>query len=385
MVQNMNTLSGYNATLQLDHPSLRHCRFVLKGDWTLHSTLPSEQSLQTVLDTSSKAEKISFNTEHLQSWDTRLLIFLQKISFIAKHHSIELSLEGLPSGVLDLLKLSQTVGERQDAKRDNTRSPILQRLGIWCIGVLNSCQQAFAFVGEFVISLYRWLRGTSQFQAIEFWTHLQDCGPRALGIVALISVLVGLILAFVGAIQLRMFGAEIYIANLVGLGMFREMGAMMTAVIMAGRTGATYAAQLGAMQANGEIDALKTMGISPMGYLVLPRTLALVLVIPLLCIYSDLLGIFGGFIVGVFMLDLMPVEYFNQTIHAMDINHFFVGIFKAFIFGFLIAFAGCFRGLNSGTSASAVGSATTSAVVTAIVLIVIADAILTIVYNALQI
>jgi phospholipid/cholesterol/gamma-HCH transport system permease protein len=373
------------ATLELIHPSSRQCRIVLAGQWTLQSRLPTEQTLQSAINAASEVERITFNTENLERWDTRLLIFLQRIITATEHASVSLDMGGLPSGVNDLLRLSQAVGERTDAKRDNFRHPFLLRVGQWFIGILDSCQQAFAFVGEFVLSLCSWLRGRSQFRAVEFWDQLQDCGPRALGIVALISMLVGLILAFVGSIQLHMFGAEIYIANLVGLGMFREMGAMMTGIIMAGRTGATFAAQLGAMQANGEIDALKTMGISPMGYLILPRTLALVLMMPLLCVYSDMLGIFGGFLVGVLMLDLMPVEYLNQTMGALNLTHFSVGIFKAFVFGFLIAFAGCFRGMHSGNSASAVGSATTSAVVTAIVLIVIGDAILTIVYNALHI
>ncbi len=373
------------ASLTLVHPSSRECRIVLEGNWTLQSTLPPEHRLEAAIEACSKASRISFNTDNMHQWDTRLLIFLQKVINTAQTHAVEIDLEMLPSGVRGLLALSQTVDEREDARRNNGQQSLLQGIGHWAIAILGSCREAFTFVGEFVLCLLRWLRGQAQFSATEFWVHLQDCGPRALGIVALISVLVGLILAFVGAIQLRMFGAEIYIANLVGLGMFREMGAMMTGVIMAGRTGATYAAQLGAMQANGEIDALKTMSIPPMGYLVLPRTLALILVMPLLCVYSDLIGVFGGFLVGVFMLDLMPVEYLNQTIGALNLTHFFVGVFKAFVFGFLIAFAGCFRGLNSGTSASAVGSATTSAVVTAIVLIVIADAVLTIVYNALQI
>lgn len=373
------------AILKLVHLSPQHCCIVLQGDWTLHSELPSEKTIQAAIQACSKAHKISFNTEGLQQWDTRLLIFLKKIINTAKQHAIDVDLAQLPSGASGLLALSQTIGERKDAKRDDTQKSSLYHLGKWAIGGLESCRNALTFVGEFVLCLFQWLRGQAQFSVVEFWVHLQDCGPRALGIVALISILVGLILAFVGAIQLRMFGAEIYIANLVALGMLREMGAMMTGVIMAGRTGATYAAQLGAMQANGEIDALKTMGISPMGYLVLPRTLSLILVIPLLCIYSDIIGILGGFIVGVFMLDLMPVEYLNQTMNAVDLTHFFAGVFKAFVFGFLIAFSGCFHGINSGTSASAVGSATTSAVVTAIVLIVVADAILTIVYNALQI
>ncbi len=197
-------------------------------------------------------------------------------------------------------------------------------------------------------------------------------------IVTLVSVLVGIILAFVGASQLRIFGAEIFVANLVGLGMAREMGAMMTAIIMAGRSGAAYAAQLGTMQVNEEIDAFKTLGISPIEFLVFPRLLALIITMPLLCIYADFMGILGGAIVCATMLDISFYQYFQQIQSFVPPIHFMVGIAKAVIFGVLVATAGCFRGLQCGRSASAVGFATTSAVVTSIVLIIVADAVITI-------
>jgi phospholipid/cholesterol/gamma-HCH transport system permease protein len=198
-------------------------------------------------------------------------------------------------------------------------------------------------------------------------------------------VLVGLILAFVGAVQLRMFGAQIYVANLVGIAMAREMGAMMTAIVMAGRTGAAFAAQLGTMEVNEEIDALKTLGISPMEFLVLPRILALVLMLPLLCLYSDLMGILGGGIIGIGLLDLSPVQYFNATKSALDLMQFNVGLIKAIVFGVLVALSGCLRGMQCGRSASAVGRAATSAVVTAIVSIIVSDAILTVIYDRIGI
>jgi phospholipid/cholesterol/gamma-HCH transport system permease protein len=187
-----------------------------------------------------------------------------------------------------------------------------------------------------------------------------------------------MILAFVGAVQLRLFGAEIFIANLVGMGMAREMGAMMTAIIMAGRTGAAYAALLGTMQVNEEIDALKTIAVSPIEFLVLPRLIALVLTMPLLCIYADFMGILGGAIVSATMLDISFFQYFQQIQGFVELRHFVIGIFKAAVFGVLIASAGCFRGLQCGRSASAVGFAATSAVVTSIVLIIVADAIITV-------
>ena len=214
---------------------------------------------------------------------------------------------------------------------------------------------------------------------------IQECGPGALGIVTLISILVGLILAFVGAIQLELFGAQIFVADLVGIATVREMGAMMTAIIMAGRTGAAFAAQLGTMQVNEEIDALATLGLSPMEFLVLPRMLALILMMPLLCIYADLMGILGGAAVGIGMLHLSPVLYFNETVHAIHLLDIGVGVFKAGVFGVLIALSGCLRGMQCGRSASAVGQAATSAVVTGIVFIIATDGLFAVITNVLKI
>lgn len=218
---------------------------------------------------------------------------------------------------------------------------------------------------------------------LRIFFQIESAGPSALAIITLISTLVGLILAFVGAVQLQLFGAQIYVANLVGLGMAREMGAMMTAVIMAGRTGAAYAAQIGTMQVNEEIDALKTMGISPIEFLVLPRLIALCVMMPLLCIYADFMGIFGGAVVSAMMLDISFFEYYQQLQSAVDLKHFVIGIIKSGVFGVLVATAGCFRGIQCGRSASAVGFAATNAVVTSIVLIVVADAIITVICQVL--
>jgi phospholipid/cholesterol/gamma-HCH transport system permease protein len=229
------------------------------------------------------------------------------------------------------------------------------------------------------------MRGKARFRSVDLWMNIQECGPSALPIVSLISLLVGLILAFVGAVQLALFGAQIYIADLVGLGMTREMGGLMAAIIMSGRTGAAYAAQLGTMQVNSEIDALKAMGFEPMEFLVLPRLLALILIMPLLCLYADLMGIIGGTLVTVSFFDVSLVEYLNRTADAIHIPDFVIGIIKCTVFGVLIALAGCMRGIQCGRSASAVGDAATSAVVTGIVFIVIADSLMTVMCNRLGI
>jgi phospholipid/cholesterol/gamma-HCH transport system permease protein len=161
-----------------------------------------------------------------------------------------------------------------------------------------------AFIGEAFVAFLKLFTGKARFQRRDLWVIFQETGVQALPIVSLISLLVGLILAFVGAVQLRMFGAQIFVADLVGIGMVRVLGAVMTGVIMAGRTGAAFAGELGTMQVNEEIDALQTLGIPPMEFLVLPRMLALMLMMPLLCLYADLMGLLGGLIVGVGMLNL---------------------------------------------------------------------------------
>ena len=223
----------------------------------------------------------------------------------------------------------------------------------------------------------------ARYQKSELLLLIQDTGANAFWIVSLISFLVGMILAFVGAVQLAQFGAGIYVANLVGLAMTREMGAMMTAIIMAGRTGAAFAAQLGTMRVNEEIDALSSMGIDPMEFLVVPRMLALMVMMPLLALYADLLGIMGGMVVGIGMLDLGVFEYIEQTRRSVSLTQINIGVIKAVVFGVLVAVAGCLRGMQCGNSSQAVGMAATSAVVTSIVLIIVTDGLFAVVLNVL--
>ncbi len=257
----------------------------------------------------------------------------------------------------------------------------MSRVGEASLETVKSTGEMLAFLGEAFLALLKLLRGKARFRLCDLTLLIQECGAQALPIVSLVSVLVGLILAFVGAVQLKLFGAQIYVADLVGIGMAREMGAMMTAIVMAGRTVAAFAAQLGTMEVNEEIDALKTLGISPMEFLVLPRMLALVLMLPLLCLYADLMGILGGAIIGIGTLNLSPVEYFNETVSALNLTQFMAGLIKAGVFGVLVALSGCLRGMQCGRSASAVGEAATSAVVTAIVSIIVSDALLTVIFD----
>jgi phospholipid/cholesterol/gamma-HCH transport system permease protein len=371
--------------LGFDRPENDTLLVRLKGSWTIGHKLPSGAEVQRQVESDPAIKQITFDTRELSGWDSGLLSFLTKIINQSSAKNITVNQEGLPEGVRRLIDLAFAVPERKGARKEAVREPLLDRIGASTITAGQSSIDTLNFIGEAFVAFLKFLVGKARFQRSELILTIQQCGAQALPIVSLISVLVGLILAFIGAVQLMMFGAQIFVADLVAIAMVRVMGAVMVGVIMAGRTGAAFAAQIGTMQVNEEIDALQTLGISPMEFLVLPRMLALVMMMPLLCVYADLMGILGGFIVGVGMLDLTVTQYINQTVKALNLYHFFIGILHALVFGVLVALAGCLRGIQCGRSASAVGQATTSAVVTSIVSIVLATAIITIVANILGI
>jgi phospholipid/cholesterol/gamma-HCH transport system permease protein len=212
---------------------------------------------------------------------------------------------------------------------------------------------------------------------------MQKCGAMALPIVSLISFLVGVTLAYSGAIVLRRFGGDIWVADLIGVAMTREMGAMMAGIVLAGRTGAAYAAEIGSMKANEEIDALTVLGISPVRFLVLPRVMALGLMMPLLAMYANCLGILGGMAIAYATLDIPPAAYWVEMLTIVDISDVAVGVIKAIVFGLIVGFSGCLRGLQAENNAAGVGNAATSAVVTSILFIIVADAIFAVVFNAI--
>ena len=347
----------------------------------MQNGLPSAAEIQQQVESGQIVRRLVFDTQGLTGWDSGLVNFLLKVLGHCADRGIEAERDSLPEGVQRLLDLATAVPKKKDTGKGVKRTSFLALVGEEVIRALASTVEMVRFVGEATIALGAFVRGKASYRRSDLMLIIQECGAQALPIVSLISFLVGLILAFVGAVQLLQFGAQIYVANLVGLATVREMGAMMAAIIMAGRTGAAFAAQLGTMTVNEEIDALKTLGISPMEFLVLPRMLALIVMMPLLCLYADLVGMIGGLIVGVGMLDITFVEYFNQTVKAVGLNDIAMGVVKSAVFGVLVALSGCMRGMQSGRSASAVGVAATSAVVTAIVFIIVTDAIFAVVTN----
>ncbi|MEZ4598375.1 MAG: ABC transporter permease [Syntrophotaleaceae bacterium] len=367
------------------HPGAGEIRLDLAGDWTGGQRPVTADGLRQELEKSPGVRLLSFDSRQLGSWDSSLLTFLLMVRKVCTERQVSIDEGELPEGARRLLALATAVPERPGGRKASEKASFLERVGDRALAVWQKNLGTTAFIGEAALSIGRLVTGRARFRRADFFTIMRECGSRALPIVSLISLLVGLILAFVGSVQLEMFGAEIYVASLVGVAMVRVMGAIMTGIIMAGRTGAAFAAQLGTMQVNEEIDALATMGFSPFEFLVLPRMLALCLMMPLLCVYADLMGVLGGLFVGVFMLDLNVMEYLNTTRASVGLKDFWVGLFHSGVFGVLVALAGCLKGLQCGRSASAVGDATTSAVVTGIVSIIVATGIITLICDVLGI
>ena len=369
----------------LEQPAADTLKVILSGDWKLGGELPGADKVQQRLEDRPGVRNLVFDTRDLASWDSGLLTFLMNLGNLCSRQKILLNRDGLPPGAKRLLELALAVPEKKDARQAEGRVSFLTYLGSQTVELFQSAGEMLEFIGDAVIAVQRLLRGKAQYRRSDLGLIMQSVSAQALPIVSLICFLVGLILAFIGAIQLKLFGAQIYVADLVGIAMVRLMAAIMTGIVMAGRTGGAFAAQLGTMQVNQEIDALKTLGISPMEFLVLPRMLALALMMPLLCLYANVMGILGGMVVGVWMLDIGFIQYYNETAKAVGLWNLGIGLFSGLVFGVIVALAGCMRGMQCGRSASAVGDAATSAVVTAIVGIILSTAVITILCNMLGI
>jgi phospholipid/cholesterol/gamma-HCH transport system permease protein len=355
------------------------------GPWHLQRDLPPVSLLLSELASGPGTKRLSFETAQLTHWDSGLVAFLTNTTDICRARGIAEDRAGLPAGLRRLLELAEAVPEKKGVRREAARISFFERVGNMTLGYGLSVGEFLTFLGELTLAFAKFFRGKARYRRVDLLEVIQECGPNAVGIVTLISFLVGVILAFMGAVQLSQFGASIYVADLVGIGMVRDMAAMMTAIIMSGRIGAAFAAKLGTMKVTQEIDALTTMGITPLEFLVLPRVLALILMMPLLCVFADLVGILGGMFVGVAMLNLSAGSYMRETISTLTLVNLFGGVIKGTFYGVLIAIAGCLRGFQCGNSSSAVGDAATQAVVMAIVMIVVACGLFAVVFNFLGI
>jgi len=352
---------------------------VLSGEWNLERPAPRfaqlmESALSVDPTGARKVRVVNVDASALGIWDSSLLIFLRQGQEYCEAHQLEFGTEGVPERIASLLALARLVPERV-TDRDEPRLSPVARFGLAGIAAWDASHVAVTFTGEVIQRGAQLLRGRVRMRWREFWVVVQSNSSGALPIVTLIALLVGVIIAFLGVVVLKRFGAGYYVSYLVGYGMLRELGALMTGIIMAGRTGAGFAAELGSMKITEEIDALSTLGISPIDHLVLPRVLGLFVMMPLLVVYADLVGIAGGMGVSLAMIDLTPTQFVHGLLAAVELSDTLLGVFKATIYGAIIGMAGCMKGLRTGSDAGAVGRSATSAVVVGITLIILANAV----------
>lgn len=349
----------------------------LAGRWSITERHPNWR--QTLGIRQPKEVEIIYGA--VESWDSALLLFLFDATRWCQSQGARLALGSLPQNMRVLLdQLSATQVKEAAPERGHG---FLSAVGLATVRTWNAAKQISNFVGECTLSALHLIKLPHKFRWRDCLSEMQQCGAMALPITSLISFLVGVTLAYTGAIILRQYGGDIYVADLVGLSMVREMGAMMTAVVIAGRTGAAFAAQIGNMKAGEEVDALSTLGLSPIDFLVMPRIVALAVMMPLLAMYANCLGILGGMAVAMGVLSIPPSAYWIEMLTIVDLSDIMSGLIKAGTFGLIVGLCGCLRGLQADRSAAGVGHAATSAVVTAILLIIVADSIYAVVFNIL--
>lgn len=351
----------------------------LSGEWRGHrGALPE-------LPAPDIAGPVAVTASALHSWDAVLAGRLWQQLEPLVRRAVVVDLKGLPQGLQEILALALNAAPPAEEAPDSPPPGPVTRVGARALGAWDTRRESLTFVGEVLFSLGRWLRGASDMRASDLMWQIEQTGPRSLPIVALVCFLVGLIVAYMGAAQLQRFGAQTYIADLVTVGVVREVAALLVGIVLAGRVGAAFAAQIGSMRANEEIDALTTLGVNPFDFLVLPRVLALFIVGPMLTALGAVVGMAVGWLVAVFIYDVTSQEYVYASMESLTLPHVLVGLIKGTVYAVLVALAGCRQGMAAGRSAQAVGDATTASVVQAIVWIVVAASVLTVVFQRLDV
>ena len=349
----------------------------LGGTWQITETRPAWDAVRG----SQTPARVRPDTTEVERWDTSLLLFLFEIQQWCRVTGAYFDGEALPEKVRTLL--AQLSASHETSVPFDRSEGFLTTVGLATTDSVEKGKAISQFVGEVVLGGIGLAKNPRKFRWHDCVHEMQQCGAMALPIVSLVSLLVGVTLAYTGALVLRQYGGDIYVADIIGLSMVREMGAVMTGVVLAGRTGAAFAATLGNMRANEEIDAFEVLGIPPVQFLVMPRLLALGLMMPLLALYANALGIFGGMLVAFGLLSIPPTAFWAELVTNIDLSDIGTGVIKATAFGLIIGLSGCLRGLQAERSAAGVGQAATSAVVTALLLLIVADAIFAVLFNAL--
>ena len=354
---------------------------VASGEWNLENASILENLIPNIV--TDPPEQVVIDVSEVEIMDTAGAWLLQRTRIDLEKRGVKVSMQGVQQKFTSLLEYTdfREKAAATELPRKNLVVVIVERVGAQSMAVIDLAASFVAFLGQAVAALFSNLIRPRQFRLTSTVYHMEQAGLNAMPIVGLISFLIGVVLAYQGALQLRQFGAELFTVDLIAVSILRELGILLTAIIVAGRSASTFAAQIGAMKVNEEIDAIKTLGLDPMHVLILPRVIALMLTLPLLAFFSDLMGLFGGAVMSWVILGISPELFINRLNDAVGIWSFWTGLIKAPVFAMIIALIGCFEGMKVSGSAESVGQHTTRAVVEAIFLIIVIDALFSIFFG----
>jgi phospholipid/cholesterol/gamma-HCH transport system permease protein len=367
----------------LSQPSAQD--LVLSGFWTARGIGAIAHQLDSI-HLPSRTDAIA-DGARIEALDTAGAWVLHKLLMRLRDGDVAVTMRGLRPRFVRLLDVAAQQLADQAGKPAPVPSPpptVIERIGRSTEAVVSQTVALLAFVGESAFALAGCFRHPARFRWRTVLYNIRSAGVDAIPIVGLLSFMLGIVVAYQGADQLRQYGANIFVADLVGLSMLREFAPLITAIIIAGRSGSAYAAQIGTMQVTEEIDAMRTLGIAPLEQLVLPKFIALVIALPLLTVFADFLGVFGGMIMAQAQLGVGFGEFLDRFVKAVSITDYMIGIGKAPVFAGIIAVVGCFQGFRTKGGADSVGRQTTRAVVQSIFLVIVTDGLFSIAFSALD-
>ncbi len=365
----------------------RFLKIGIKGDWTMHNAPQLESLLKSISPTRTQYDEVCLHCNGLKTIDTTGAWLIYSKFKDLKSFGFNVSLDGFKEVHFRFIKTVESYSEGSSKRyiKAITFKSAMSNLGHQFFASIDHLSQAFGFLGRVTDTFFRALVNPYKFRIGSIVRHIQEAGINALPIVAVMAFLIAVVLTYQGATQLQKFGAEIFTVNLTAISILREMGVLLTAILVAGRSGSAFAAEIGVMKLNEEVDALKTIGIDPYEILVLPRIIALVIALPLMTFVANICGLVGGGVMSVLLLDIPVDRYLSQLSLAINMQQFLVGMIKAPVFAFIIASVSTFRGMQASGSAESVGEMTTISVVQSIFLVLAADAVFSIIFSELDI
>lgn len=375
-----------NAVIDIEKSNNNYI-FKCHGNWDLKNLSHVVYQLKNILNTIDDKSCITLDISSVKNFDSAGIILLLEYAEKIKKITCNSKIIGANNKQEKMLMMFH-----EGVKRDDTRITnkhyifnLFESIGKIAISLINDIVQFVSFIGETFISLCHHILHPSSIRFKAIIKNIEEAGVRALPIVALTSFLIGVVLAYQSAIQLEKFGANVFIVDLIGISVTRELAPLITAIVVAGRSGSSYTAQIGAMKITEEIDAMKTMSFNPIRFLVMPRMIALMIAMPLLIFFADIVGIFGGMFISEMHLSLSYSEFFSRLHTTLNIKHFWIGIFKGPFFAWLIAAVACFRGFQVSRNTESIGRYTTISVVNAIFLVIACDAVFSVIFTELGI